>query len=137
MSKKRMFSLDIVDTDLFLEMPQSSQNLYFHLSMRADDDGFISSPNKIMKIVNSSKNDMDILMIKKFIIPFESGVCVIRHWKINNYLRWDRYTPTIYKKEKEELLTIDDIYIKNDRSDLIGVPNDNHLVDAGKNSIEE
>ena len=87
MSKKRMFSLDIVDTDLFLEMPQSSQNLYFHLSMRADDDGFISSPNKIMKIVNSSKNDMDILMIKKFIIPFESGVCVIRHWKINNYLR--------------------------------------------------
>jgi len=103
MAQKRMFSLKIIDTDLFLDMPVSSQLLYFHLSMRADDDGFVSSPQKIIKMVNCSTDDLKILGAKKFIIPFESGVCVIKHWKIHNYIQNDRYQETLYDKEKSFL----------------------------------
>lgn len=104
MARKRMFDLEIVDTDLFLEMPVSSQNLYFHLGMRADDDGFVSNPKKIIRVVGASEDDLKILIAKKFIIQFETGLIVIRHWKINNYIRKDRYTETIYKEEKKQLL---------------------------------
>jgi len=111
MAQRRMFSLKIVDTDLFLEMPATTQNLYFHLSMRADDDGFISSPNKIMKFVNCTKDDMKILVAKQYVIPFESGVCVIKHWKIHNYIQKDRREPTIYKEEKSILQEVDKQYV--------------------------
>lgn len=110
MAQKRMFSLKIIDTDLFLDMPVSTQLLYFHLSMRADDDGFVSSPMKIIKIVNCSNDDLKILMAKDFIIPFESGICVIRHWKIHNYIQKDRYTETLYKQEKAQLTSPEGIY---------------------------
>lgn len=103
MARKRMFDIEIVDTDLFLEMPQSTQNLYFHLGMRADDDGFVSNPKKIIRTIGANDDDLKVLITKKFIIPFDSGVIVIRHWKINNYLRADRYTETIYKEEKRQL----------------------------------
>ena len=103
MARKRMFDLEIVDTDLFLEMPVSSQNLYFHLGMRADDDGFISNPKKIIRSIGASEDDLKILISKKFIIPFQNGLIVIRHWKINNYIRKDRYSETIYKEEKKQL----------------------------------
>lgn len=116
MARKRMFDIEIVDTDLFLEMPQSTQNLYFHLGMRADDDGFISNPKKIIRTIGANEDDLKLLITKKFIIPFETGVIVIRHWKINNYLRADRYTETIYKDEKR-LLTEDENGIYN-----IGLP---------------
>ena len=119
MAKKRMFNIEIVDTDLFLEMPQSTQNLYFHLGMRADDDGFISNPKKIIKTVGSNEDDLRILITKKFIIPFETGVIVIRHWKINNYLRTDRYIETIYQDEKRQLV------LNNNGTYDIGIPNDN------------
>lgn len=132
-----MFSLDVVDTDLFLEMPVSTQNLYFHLSMRADDDWFISSPNKIMKMTNSSKNDMDILILKSFIIPFDSWICVIRHRRINNYLRWDRYTPTIHKEELSWLSLQDDMYSRNTAKDSLGIPHGIPECDTGKNSIDK
>ena len=98
-----MVSLKIVDTDLFLEMPASTQNLYFHLITRADDDGFLGNSRKIMKIIGASEDDMKILFSKMLVIPFESGVCVIKHWKIHNYIRGDRYTETIYKDEKNSL----------------------------------
>lgn len=101
MAKRRMFSLDIVDTDDFLDMPASTQNLYFHLGMRADDDGFVSSPRKITKIVNCSTDDLKLLITKGFIIPFDSGICVIRDWKQNNYIQSDRYHPTIHLDEKK------------------------------------
>lgn len=101
MAKRRMFSLDIVDTDDFLDMPASTQNLYFHLGMRADDDGFVSSPRKITKIVNCSTDDLKLLITKGFIIPFDSGICVIRDWKQNNYIQPDRYHPTIHLDEKK------------------------------------
>lgn len=103
MARRRMFDLEIVDTDLFLEMPVSSQNLYFHLGMRADDDGFISNPKKIIRSIGASEDDLKILISKKFIIPFQNGLIVIRHWKINNYIRKDRYSETIYKEEKKQL----------------------------------
>lgn len=100
-----MFAKSIIDSDLFLDMPASTQNLYFHLAMRADDDGFVNSPMKIMRTISCSKNDMDMLVFKQFVIPFESGVCVIKHWKIHNYLRNDRHKATIYTEEKKQLNT--------------------------------
>lgn len=107
MANKRMFSLDVVDTDLFLEMPTSSQALYFQLGMRADDDGFVSSPKKIAKISNCGEDDLRLLATKGYIIPFDNGVIVITHWNINNNkIKGDRYKPSIYKKEKE-LLVLD------------------------------
>ena len=78
MAKRRMFSLDVVDTDIFLEMPSSAQSLYFHLGMRADDDGFIASPKKITSFVNASTDDLKLLIAKGFVIPSESGVYVMR-----------------------------------------------------------
>ena len=103
MAKRRMFSLDIIDTDLFLEMPQSSRLLYYELCMRADDDGFVSSPKKIQKMVGCNEDDFKVLISKKFLIPFDTGVVVIRHWKIHNYIQKDRYKETIYLDEKKQL----------------------------------
>jgi len=107
MAQKRMFSLKVVDTDSFLDMPTSSQLLYFHLAMRGDDDGFVSNPKKITRMLGSNDDDYKVLIAKKFVIPFESGVCVIKHWRIHNYLQNDRYTETQYIKEKE-LLIVDE-----------------------------
>ena len=103
MAKRRMFSLDVVDTDIFLDLPASSQSLYFHLGMRADDDGFVSSPKRITAMVNASGDDLKLLIAKGLIIPFETGVCVIRDWKVNNYIQSDRYTPSLYTGEKQHL----------------------------------
>mgnify|MGYP007071621961 CR=1 FL=1 len=104
MAQRRMFSMKIVDTDAFLDMSQTAQLLYFHFSMRADDDGFVSNPKKIMRMIGVQDDDMKVLIAKKFIIPFESGVCVIKHWKIHNYIQNDRYTETNYTDEKKKLL---------------------------------
>lgn len=117
MAERRMFAKSIIDSDMFLDMPSSTQNLYFHLAMRADDDGFVNSPQRIMRMVSCSKNDMDMLVFKNFVIPFESGICVIKHWRIHNYLRNDRYRPTIYTEEKNSL-SLDDA-----RAYIVGVPN--------------
>ena len=100
MAEKRMFAKTIIDSDAFCDMPLSTQALYFHLSMRADDDGFLNSAKKIQRMVGCSDDDMRILIAKRFIITFESGVIVIKHWRINNYIRVDRYKPTMYEKEK-------------------------------------
>lgn len=103
MAEKRMFSKQIIDSDAFLEMPLSTQALYFHLSMRADDDGFLNNAKKVMKIIGANQNDYDLLVAKSFVIQFPDGICVIKHWRINNYLRKDRYTETIYQEEKARL----------------------------------
>lgn len=99
-----MFAKTIIDSDAFLDMPQSTQLLYFHLSMRADDDGFINNPKKIQRMIGCSEDDLKILITKKFIITFESGVIVIKHWKIHNYIRNDRYKETTCKEEKSTLI---------------------------------
>lgn len=103
MSERRMFAKTIIDSDVFLDMPLSTQALYFHLSMRADDDGFINNPKKIQRMVGGSDDDMKILICKKFIITFDSGVIVIKHWKMHNYIQSDRYKSTIYLEEKAML----------------------------------
>lgn len=107
MARRRMFSLDVVDTDAFLDMPSSAQNLYFHLGMRADDEGFVSSPKRITSLVSSSADDFRLLVAKGYIIPFESGVCVVRDWKINNYIQADRKRETLHFAEKAQLSTDD------------------------------
>lgn len=110
MAQRRMFSNKVIDTDTFLDMPSSSQLLYFHLSMRADDDGFISAPKRIIRMIGCSEDDMKILIAKSFIIPFESGVCVVRHWRVHNYIQKDRYTETMYKYEKSMLSLDSGVY---------------------------
>lgn len=107
MAERRMFAKTIIDSDAFLDMPLSAQALYFHLSMRADDDGFINKPKSIMRTCGCKDDDIKILFAKKFVIPFESGIVVIKHWKIHNYIRKDAYVETKYKEEKA-LLTLDE-----------------------------
>ena len=99
MAEKRMFTQKIIDSDAFLEMPLSAQALYFHLNMRADDDGFVNNPKKIARMINASEDDLKILIVKRFLIAFESGVIVIKHWRMHNSLRMDRYHPTDYTEE--------------------------------------
>ena len=104
MANRRMFAKTIIDSDAFLDMPPSSQVLYFHLAMRADDDGFINNPKTIMRIVGAKDDDIKLLIAKRFIIPFDSGVVVIKHWRIHNYIQKDRYTETKYIEEKNQLI---------------------------------
>lgn len=105
MAQRRMFSKDIVCSDAFLEMPISSQLLYFQLGMEADDDGFIGSPKKIARMVNSNDDDLKVLASKRFVLVFPNGIIVIKHWKINNYIQSDRYKETRYLEEKSQLTT--------------------------------
>lgn len=99
MAERRMFSKTIIDSDVFLDMPLSTQALYFHLSMRADDDGFLNNAKKIQRIVGASDDDLKLLIMKRYIITFDDGIIVVKHWRMNNYLRKDRYTPTVYQDE--------------------------------------
>lgn len=134
MAERRMFSKSIIDSDLFLDMPQSTQNLYFHLSLRADDDGFVGNPKKIMRMINCSQDDIKILISKQFLIPFESGVVVIKHWKIHNYIRNDRYKPTIYTEEKKKLIE------QENKEYIVGIPNGNQMdtqYSIGEDSLDK
>ncbi|HEO1154838.1 TPA: DnaD domain protein [Streptococcus agalactiae] len=103
MAQRRMFSKKITDTDRFLDMPLSSQALYFHLNMGADDEGFIDKAKTIQRTIGASDDDMKLLIAKGFIIPFDSGVVVIRHWRIHNYIRSDRFQSTIHQDEKKQI----------------------------------
>lgn len=103
MAERRMFSKQVIDSDLFLEMPLSTQVLYFHLAMRADDDGFVNNSKRIQRMIGASDDDMKILVLKGFIIPFETGIIVIKHWRMQNALRQDRYKPTLYQEEFKRL----------------------------------
>ena len=108
MAQKRMFTLSVVDTDWFLEMPLSTQALYFHLSMRADDDGFVDSPKSIIRKIGANTNDYQLLVAKRFVLEFESGVLVIKHWRMHNTIQKDRYMPTRFQEEFGELEIKDD-----------------------------
>lgn len=127
-----MFAKTITESDAFLDMPMSSQCLYFHLGMVADDDGFVNSPKKIQRMIGASEDDLKLLIAKRFLLPFESGVVVIKHWKMNNFIRNDRYKPTVYQEEKALLTT------NENGSYSLGIPNDNQRytqVRLGKVSI--
>ncbi|MCT0066341.1 phage replisome organizer protein [Lactococcus lactis] len=104
MAQRRMFSKKIVETDLFMEMPPTAKILYFYLNMSADDDGFVGNPKTIKLISGATDDDLKILIAKQFIIPFDSGVIVIKDWKIHNYIQKDRYNQTQYLDEKKQLL---------------------------------
>lgn len=97
---RRMFSKEILESDSFLSMPHSTQILYVHLSMNSDDDGVVNNPRSIARMMNANDDDIKLLVAKRFIIPIaESEIIVIKHWKINNYIQKDRYTPSKYQKE--------------------------------------
>lgn len=117
---KRMINPEIVDSDLFLSMPATARLLYYDLNVRADDDGFVGSPKKIMEFVRASEDDLRILITRGFVITFETGICVIRHWRIHNYIRPDRYHPTIYQNEYNLLNLHDKIYEKKDDIPVVG-----------------
>ena len=144
MAERRMFAKTIIDSDAFLDMPLSTQALYFHLSMRADDEGFINNPKKIQRMIGASDDDAKLLIAKNFIIPFESGVVVIKHWRIHNYLRSDRFKPTVYREEREQLtLKENKSYTKAENVEIPtrypdGIPNGNPDKDSiGKDSINK
>ncbi len=116
MAERRMFAKQIIDSDAFLEMPTSSQALYFHLGMRADDEGFINNPKKIQRMIGSSDDDIRILIAKNFVIPFDSGVILIKHWKIHNWIRGDRLKRTVYQEELEKIsLKNNNVYSMSDK----------------------
>jgi hypothetical protein len=103
LAERRMFAKKITESDAFLDMPSSTQMLYFHLSMNADDDGFVNNPKKIQRMCGASDDDFKLLVAKSFVILFESGIIVIKHWKMHNYIQSDRYRPTDYVDEKSML----------------------------------
>ena len=147
MAERRMFAKSIVLSDAFLDMPMSARYLYFTLGMFADDDGFVGSPKAIMRQCGASEDDMRILTGKKYVLGFASGVIVIKHWRLNNYLRNDRHVQTTYTEELSTL-GIDDkgAYTQNiDKMEVLpaGIPTDNQVVDTwytqdsiGKDSID-
>lgn len=129
MAQRRMFSKKIIDTDCFLEMTTSAQLLYFHLALQADDDGFISSPKKIMRMINLSEEDLDLLIYNNLIIQFENGVCVVKHWLVHNCIKKDRYTGTLYLSEMKRLSKINGVYELIKETDCI--QNVSNLVPQG------
>lgn len=132
MAERRMFAKTIVLSDAFLDMPLSARCLYFTLGMFADDDGFVNSPKGIMRQAGCSEDDMKVLLAKKFLLAFDSGVIVIKHWRINNYLRNDRYMPTKYIDEKAMLS--EDENNAYTLSKPVGIPS-NGIPSIGKDSI--
>lgn len=134
MAQRRLFSLLIVDSDAFLDMPASSQLLYFHLAMRADDDGFVN-PRKIMRMTAAGSDDLKVLLTKRFVLTFESGVVVIKHWLIHNTIRQDRYKETLYLDEKK-LIKVKE---NGAYTDMLsnGLPNGNQVVPQVKLSKDK
>lgn len=122
MAERRMFTKTIIDSDAFLDMPLSAQALYFHLSMRADDDGFLNNAKKVMKIIGANQNDYDLLIAKNFVIIFADGICVIKHWRMHNYIQKDRYKETVYQEHKKQLL------IKDNKAYTLDASNKNECI---------
>ena len=133
MAERRMMAKSIIKSDQFLEMPMSSQLLYFHLLSDADDDGFINAPKSIMRVIGAKEDDMRVLQAKGYTIPFDSGVIIIKHWRIHNSLRKDRYNPNPQLENERKQLVI------NDRKEYelatTWQPLGNHLATSGCHSI--
>lgn len=121
MAERRMFTQKIVDSDAFLDMPLTTQALYFHLNMRADDDGFVNNPKKIQRMIGASEDDLKLLIAKRFILAFENGVIVIKHWRMHNLLRKDRYNPTQYQEEMNSLQLKDNGAYTERNADLLKI----------------
>lgn len=130
MANRRMFSKIIVDSDDFLDMPVSARLLYYDLGMRADDDGFVN-PKRVIRLTGSATDDLKILLVKKYVLSFEDKILVIKDWKVNNFIRPDRYTPTIYKEYLKQLETLETKQYKLST----GIPNDIPEVDPVKDRL--
>lgn len=144
MAERRMFTQKIIDSDAFLDMPLSTQSLYFHLNMRADDDGFVNNPKKIQRMIGASDDDLRVLLAKRFILGFENGIVVIKHWRMHNLLRKDRYNPTQYVEEKNSLTLNDNgSYTEKPTVECLETtwqPTDNQMAtqdSIGKDSIDK
>ena len=147
MAERRMFAKTIIASDAFLDMPLSARCLYFALGMYADDEGFVNSPKSLARLIGASTDDMNILLVRKFVIPFPSGVCLIKHWRINNYLRSDRFQPTKYTEERNQIIIEENgAYALISERYTNGIPNDGipsigeireEKVSIGKDRIEE
>lgn len=134
MANKRMFNLSVIDTDAFLEMPLSTQALYFHLNMRADDDGFVGNPKIICRTVGASEDDLKLLIAKRFILIFEDGVIVIKHWRMHNTLSVNRYKETNFIEDKALLK------VKDNKAYTLGAGkpiDDTRLIEMGKRQVDE
>lgn len=127
MAERRMFTKKIVDSDAFLDMPLSTQCLYFHLNMRADDDGFVNNPKRIQRTIGASEDDLKLLIAKRFLLVFENGVIVIKHWRMHNTLRKDRYSPTQYQEQLQELAIKDNGAYTEKQLELPVQPSGNQL----------
>lgn len=132
MAQRRMFSKSITNNDNFIELPATTQNLYFHLSMNADDDGFVDNWKSIMRMIGSKEDDIKLLIAKSYLIPFESGIVVIKHWRLNNYLRSDRHNPTNYQEEFNNLSLKE-----NGSYELVYQMDTNGIHRLGKDSIDK
>ncbi|WP_394872972.1 DNA replication protein [Clostridium butyricum] len=104
MAERRMLSRTILDSDKFLDMSLTTQALYIHLIMNADDDGFLNNSQKITRMIGAGKKDFELLISAEFIIDFNNGICAVKHWKLHNYIRSDRYKPTVYQDELSRLV---------------------------------
>lgn len=137
MAVKRMFSKKVIDEDNFIDMPVSARLLYFDLCLRADDDGFIS-PKRVIRMTGASDDDLKILVAKEYLLPFESGVVVVRHWRIHNTLAKDRYAETTYSSEKETLEIVNNMYVYKLYTECL--QDDNKMITQvrlGKSSIDK
>ena len=138
MAKKRMFNVDIVGSDAFLDLPHTAQALYFQLGMRADDDGFVGNPKTIQRIAGTKANDLELLVKKRFLLQFPSGVVVIKHWKINNQIQKDRYTPTVYTEEYQSLYIKDNkAYTEMDKGCIQSVSEMDTQISIDKNRLDK
>ena len=138
MAKKRMFNVNIVGSDAFLDLPHTAQALYFQLGMRADDDGFVGNPKTIQRIAGTKASDLELLVKKRFLIQFPSGVVVIKHWKINNQIQKDRYTPTVYTEEYQGLYIKDNkAYTEMDASSIQDVSKMDTQISIDKNRLDK
>ena len=138
MAKKRMFNVDIVGSDAFLDLPHTAQALYFQLGMRADDDGFVGNPKTIQRIAGTKASDLELLVKKRFLLQFPSGVVVIKHWKINNQIQKDRYTPTVYTEEYQSLYIKDNkAYTETDKDCIQTVSEMDTQISIDKNRLDK
>lgn len=155
MANKRMFCIDIVNSDAFLDMPLSAQALYFHLGMRADDDGFIGNPKSIQRLAGASQDDLMLLITKRFLIAFDNGVIAIKHWRMNNYIQKDRKKDTVYiellnnlevkengsytEKKKMDTVCIQDVSEMDSQNsiDKISIDKDSIEINNSCSSVDE